>query len=232
MAALAVAGAVAGGGAGAGQRGLRAALGAGRAGGGHRQRGEQRGGRGLAMALEGSRSHVTPPPQGAQLGVQGQSARPRMGGGGQQKRKVWRRLGPAVALRAGAGAAVAVAVRRHAGVRGRQTRLRASGGRSPGAPRGSMLAAGAAAGEARGTGTRASGTPEVAVVKHRHEGGGGAQLAAELQLLHPLSQDGGHRAAQVVRGFNNCRGDTAKGQNYKATRRAKPASTCFSQECQ
>lgn len=112
-----------------------------------------------------------------------------MGGGGQQKGKVWRGLGPAVALRAGAGAAVAVAVGCHAGIRGQQTWLRA-GMRSSRARRGSVRGTGAVAREPRGVRTWATGTLEVAVIiKHRHEGGRGAQLAAEVQLLHPLSQD-------------------------------------------
>lgn len=64
MAALAVAGAVTRGGAGAGQRCLCAALRARRAG-GYRERGEQRGGRRLAMALEGPCSGVTPSSKGA-----------------------------------------------------------------------------------------------------------------------------------------------------------------------
>lgn len=85
MAALAVAGAAAGGGAGAGQRGLRAALRQGRAGGDGVRR-EQRRGRRLAGALEGP--SVPSPPEGAELSVQRESARPQAGGRGGQKREV------------------------------------------------------------------------------------------------------------------------------------------------
>lgn len=58
-----------------------------------------------------------------------------------------------------------------------------------GAPGQSMGGAGAVARKAGGTGTGAASAFWVALVKHRHPGGGGAQLAAELQLLHPPSQD-------------------------------------------
>lgn len=138
-----------------------------------------------------------------------------MGGEGRQKREVWRGLRPAVALRAGAGAAVAVTVGRHASIWGPKTQLWA-GVRAHGAPRGPMRGAGAVAREARGIRTRATSTFEVVVIKHGHQGGGGAQLAAELQLLHPPSQDVWHGAAEVIGWFNNCAGDTAKGQNYNA----------------
>lgn len=80
MAALTVAGAVAGGGAGAGERGLRAALRPRRSG-GDGERGEQRGGRRLAGALEGPSSSVPPPSKGAELRIQRQSAGPQTGGG-------------------------------------------------------------------------------------------------------------------------------------------------------
>lgn len=53
----------------------------------------------------------------------------------------------------------------------------------------SMRGAWAVAGEAGSMGMGAASTYEVALIKHGHPGGGGAQLAAELQLMHPLSQD-------------------------------------------
>lgn len=87
MAALAVAGAAAGGGAGAGQRGLRAALRQRRAGGDGVRR-EQGRGRRLAGALEGPSASVPSPPEGAELSVQRESARPQAGGRGGQKREV------------------------------------------------------------------------------------------------------------------------------------------------
>lgn len=208
VAALAVAGAVAGGGAGAGERGLRAALRQ-RWTGGDGEWGEQRGGRRLAGALEGPSASVPPPSEGAELGIQRQSAWPQTGGGGRQEREVWGRLGPAVALGAGAGAAVAVAVGSQARVWGQQTQLRAAV-RAQRAPGQSRRGAGAVAREARGTGTGAAGAFWVALVKNRHPGGGGAQLAAELQLLHPPSQDVWHGAAEVIGWFNNCRREAAK----------------------
>lgn len=208
VAALAVAGAVAGSGAGAGERGLRAALRP-RWTGGDGEWGEQRGGRWLAGALEGPSASVPPPSEGAELSIQRQSAWPQTGGGGRQEREVWGRLGPAVALRAGAGAAVAVAVRSQACVWGQQTQLWAAV-RAQRAPGQSRRGAGAVAREARGTGTGAASAFWVALVKHRHPGGGGAQLAAELQLLHPPSQDVWHGAAEVIGWFNNCRREAAK----------------------
>lgn len=57
------------------------------------------------------------------------------------------------------------------------------------APGHTMRGGGAVARNARGTGTGAASAFEVVLLKHRHPGGGGAQLAAELQLLHPPSQD-------------------------------------------
>lgn len=58
-----------------------------------------------------------------------------------------------------------------------------------GAARQAVRGAGAVARQARGAGAGAASAFGVALVKHRHPGGGGAQLAAELQLLHPPSQD-------------------------------------------
>lgn len=110
VAPLAVAGAVAGGGAGAGERRLRAALRP------RRRRGdlgEQRGGRSLAGALEGphsSSSSIPPASKRAELCIQRQSAWPRARGGGRQEGEAGGGLGPAVVEGAGAGAAVAVAV--------------------------------------------------------------------------------------------------------------------------
>lgn len=91
-------------------------------------------------------------------------------------------------VRAGTGAAVAVAVRGQACVRGQQTQLRAAV-RAHRAPGQSVRDAGAVARQARGTGAGAASAFGATLVKHRHPGGRGAQLAAELQLLHPPSQD-------------------------------------------
>ena len=70
--------------------------------------------------------------------------------------------------------------------------------------------AGTVAGQARSTGTWATGAFRVVLLKQRHPGGRGAQLAAELQLLQSPSQDVGHGAAEVIGGLNNCRRDAAK----------------------
>lgn len=80
MAALAVAGAVAGSGAGARERGLCAALGP-RGKGGDGERGKQRGGRMLAGTLQR-------PSKGAELGIQRLSAWPRAGRGRGREREV------------------------------------------------------------------------------------------------------------------------------------------------
>lgn len=181
------------------------------------------------MALEGPCSYVTPSSKGAKFSIQGQSAWPWIGGGGWQKREVWRGLRPAVALRAGAGAAVAVTVGCHAGIRGQRARLWAWG-RAYGTLLLSMGGRGAAAREARGIWTWATSTCEVAVIKHRHQGGRGAQLAAQLQLVHPPSQDVWYCAAEVIGWFNNCVGDTAKGQKYDVVYCVKPISICFKQK--
>lgn len=69
---------------------------------------------------------------------------------------------------------------------------------------------GAVAREARRAGARAAGAIGVVLLKQRHPGGRGAQLAAELQLLHPASQDVRDGAAEVIGRLNNCRRDEAE----------------------
>lgn len=102
-----------------------------------------------------------------------------------------------MAPRAGTGAAVAVAVGGQAGIRGQQTQLWAAA-RARRTPGRAMRGAGAVARKARSTGTGAASAIGVVLLKQRHPGGGGSQLAAELQLLHSPSQDVGHGAAEVI----------------------------------
>lgn len=211
VAPLAVAGAVAGGGAGAGEGGLGAALWP-RWTRGCRERGEQRRRRRLAWALEGPSSSIPPPSECAELSIQRQSARPQARRGwrrGRQEGEVWGRLGPAMMVGTGAGAAVAVAVWCQTGVWGQQAQSWAAV-RAQGAPGQTVGGMGAVARQARGTGTRAARAVGGVLFKQRHPGGGGAQLAAKLQLLHPPSQDVRHCAAEVIWCLNNWRKDAEK----------------------
>lgn len=104
MAALTVAGAVTGGGAGAREGGLSAALGQRRP--GHLCWIQNGRGRSLTGALKGST--IAPPSKSAELRIQRQSAWPQAGRGRRQEREV--RVGPGVLVRTWAGAAVAVTV--------------------------------------------------------------------------------------------------------------------------
>lgn len=91
-------------------------------------------------------------------------------------------------MRAGTGATVAVTVGGQTCIGGQQTQLWAAvrAGRTAGQ---SMRGAGAVARQARSTVTSAASAFGIVLLKHSHPGGRGAQLAAELQLLHPPSQD-------------------------------------------